>query len=486
MTRSLIREVKGLAEYDLDAPEMRFPAHILQQNRLTDEELFKIVTDKFARETSALNPADLFFFPAEISNQNLDSYYTKMAESSLRNYAEDATNGVAFQNSHKSRELGIGYVINGEYVDNGSKKVLADIYSVRGLKLNADLDTDNFIKGVQTGMIRDVSIGFRGGPDYKESCNLCGNQYWSYECRHVAGMMYEMADDPNADPTGQDTNEQLAFVWIENARLSEVSAVYDGSTPDAMIITKAMREERAGRLNQTVRMEIQKRFHIDLHEPRQAFPGSDRKGKEERQVEKEENQERSENTMTDLEKAQADLIEAQRLQRVAEIKATEAETKLADETRKVTEAEAEAETAKARVIELETAARSQAEGIDGIEITDDSKAEDLMRSVKSKFDETKTVATQTVELREQAIEEALKSGVRAFGEDFDQDKKRGFLEKLTLAEITETTNDWEARATGNFSGGRKSKEEGEDDPADKAASTRKVDPTIKTSDYGRI
>ena len=278
----MIREVKGLAEYDLDAPEMRFPASILQSNRMSDDDLFKIVTGKFARETASLKKEELFFFPAEISNQNLDSYFTKMAESSLRNYAEDASNGVSFQNSHKSRELGVGMVISGEY-DETAKRVLADIYTVRGIKLNADLDTDNFIKGVETGLIRDVSIGFKSGEDYKETCNLCHNPFWSYECRHIAGMKYEMADDPDADPTNQNTNEQMAFVWIENARLSEVSAVYDGATPGAMILTKAIREARAGRLSNNMRVEINKRFHVDIHEPRKTFGGSDFK-EDERQV----------------------------------------------------------------------------------------------------------------------------------------------------------------------------------------------------------
>lgn len=484
MKRPLIREVKGLAEYDLDAPEMRFPAHILQGNRLTDDELFKIVTDKFARETSNLSPADIFFFPAEISNQNLDSYYTKMAESSLKNYAEDATNGVSFQNSHKTRDLGVGYVINGEYVET-QKKVLADIYTVRGLKLNADLDTDNFIRGVQAGLIRDVSIGFKGGIDYKETCNLCGENYWSYECRHVAGMMYEIADNPNADPSIQNSNEQLAFVWVENARLSEVSAVYDGATPDAMILTKAMREERAGRLSSTMRTELQKRFHIDFHEPGKAFAGSDRRTKEERPLENEE--ERSDESMkTDLEKAQEALIEAQNARALAETKATEAETKSTAAETRATEAENKLATAEARVTELESAARVQADGIEGIEVTDDSKAEDLMRSVRSTFTETKALADQATELRNAEIDEALKSGVRAYGDDFDQEKKRAFLEKLDLAEIRDTHNDWEARATGTFTGGRKSKDDA-DDPEDKdgnGTETRSIDQTIPSSAYG--
>lgn len=478
----LTREVKGLAEYDLEAPEMRFPASILKSNRLTDQELFQIVTDKFAREASALNIADIYFFPAEISNQNLDSYYTKMAESSLRNYSEDSNSGVAFQNSHKSRELGVGYVIHGEYIEQ-DKRVLADIYTVRGIKLNADLDTDNFIKGIEAGLIRDVSIGFKSGPGYKETCNLCGESYWSYDCRHIAGMMYEMADDPTADPTNQNTNEQMAFVWIENARLSEVSAVYDGATPDAMILTKARREQRAGRLSGRLQTEIQKRFHIDLHEPRKTFGGSeqrmDEKENERPILEDSQFEERSETNMTDLEKAQQAQIDAQAKTTLAEGRAVEAESKL-------TTAETRATTAEARVTELEAEIRAGADGIDGLEIAADAKAEDVVRSIRSHVDKIAPMAKQADGFRSSAIDEAVKSGIRLFGDAFDEEKRRATLSKLELSEIQETAFDWDTRATEKFGKPRTSKEEGEANPDETTPTNSRIDPSIPTSSFNSL
>ena len=38
-------------------------------------------------------PADAFFFEAEISSTTLDSYFTHMADSTLRNFARDAAVG---------------------------------------------------------------------------------------------------------------------------------------------------------------------------------------------------------------------------------------------------------------------------------------------------------------------------------------------------------------------------------------------------------
>src|SRR5262245_23084431 len=110
------KEKIEIAEYELIIPEVRVPAHIGTNTRKSDAELFQIYESKFKREGSDKKQEDFYFFPAEISNQNLDSYKTKMAESSLQNYAKNAVEGVSFLNSHKSRELGLGKVCFGEYV----------------------------------------------------------------------------------------------------------------------------------------------------------------------------------------------------------------------------------------------------------------------------------------------------------------------------------------------------------------------------------
>lgn len=476
------REVAGLAEFDLDVPEMSaFPARIGRSERMTDEALFNLVTTKFARKAASLSLEDMYFFHAEISNQALDAYMTKMAESSLRNYAEDATAGVAFQNSHKARELGVGYVINGEYVDT-TKTVLTDMYTVRGLKLNADLDTDNFIRGVDAGLIRDVSIGFKPDIGYAERCNICGREWWDYDCRHIPGMTYDVPLNPEADPTNQPTQETLAFIWIENARLSEVSAVYDGATPGAMILTKAVREQRAGRLSPRIRSLIESRYHIDLVEPRRTFGGL---GSE------------SERPKTDGRSTTMTLEEALEKATNAESAARAAETKASEASERATKAEGErdaekarADAAEARVTELTSTIRSTADGLEGVEIKDDSKPEEIARSVRMLIDVNLPLARQIEELRTAEIDAALESGVRAFGDEFDKDKKRTMLDKLDLADIRDQAKDWEERAVGSgkFKGGRTSAEEGDDPPADgddsRAAAPAGV--AIPASAFGNI
>ena len=189
-----------------------------------------------------------------------------MAESSLKNYAADADEGVAFLDSHDHRQR-MGYSLSGTYDGAEEPRVIAEFYTVRGLNL-ADLPTDNFIEGVQYGLIRDVSIGFKEGEGFQYTCNICKLNIFSWDCEHIPGFEYEVyaGSGAESDPTGDDEPELVrCFAWIENARLSEVSAVYDGATPNAMII-KATRELRGGRLRAETRKILEATYRIQLPE----------------------------------------------------------------------------------------------------------------------------------------------------------------------------------------------------------------------------
>ena len=53
-------------------------------------------------DPTILDERELFAWQATVSNSNLDSYYTRMHESSLRNFVEDAKAGLSFMNSHRT------------------------------------------------------------------------------------------------------------------------------------------------------------------------------------------------------------------------------------------------------------------------------------------------------------------------------------------------------------------------------------------------
>lgn len=190
---------------------------------------------------------DLYLFDAEISNTLLDSHFTHMSESTLRNYADDATAGVAFLRGHNWRELPIGYSLSGVLSEeSGRKRVMAGFYTVRGIP-----DTDDLIKRMEARLVRDVSVGFHGG---RAICDLCGADFW--DCRHFPGLKYESKE-------GDTVKTELATFTIEDARLSEVSGVFDGSTPEAMV-RKAQQHAAQGLLNQKQIEVLEQRYRTRL------------------------------------------------------------------------------------------------------------------------------------------------------------------------------------------------------------------------------
>lgn len=200
------------------------------------------INTKFAQKR--LTAGEVYLLPpAEMSNGNLDSYFTRMAESSLRRYELDGKAGVPLMNSHRrvmpSPELPLGQSYEASLEqENGQLRLVEMFYMLRGLELNGH-KTDDLIRAIEGGVIRDVSIGFGGGW-YK--CGLCGKELAPMAflfggakgefCEHVPGVRYD---------------GQTAFAWVEDAQQIEGSLVYAGATPDA-VLRKARWAAQTGRL----------------------------------------------------------------------------------------------------------------------------------------------------------------------------------------------------------------------------------------------
>lgn len=212
-------------------------------------------SDDLQRIKSNLSPSssylgdDVFVWEAEISSDRLDAYFTHMCPSSLQNFVGDLKKGVSFQDSHARNRLGYGQSLNGEYLNVPTARIIGTFYTVPGIKFNANSfqSTDDFIRAVQAGIVRDVSIGFYGGVYI---CDLCLAPYLN--CSHWAGMEYE-----------RDGDRVVCTVAIENANLAEVSVVYDGATPGAVIL-KAQEHARAGMLPPQTLYDLQLRYRVEL------------------------------------------------------------------------------------------------------------------------------------------------------------------------------------------------------------------------------
>lgn len=235
-----------------------FPASV--QSREMPEAVEALLREQIKGDLGGVSP---YFFRAEISSNRQDGHFTHMLDSTLRNFASEAETGVSFLDSHKRWSLPIGYSLTGSYEkDNGVTRVVSDIYTVPGISLGSHSysSTDDFIRAMRASLVRKISVGFHGGDMI---CDLCGGSFWDWRsCKHWPGRKYTIESDDNGD-NGSEGKEVVATFGIADAHLAEVSAVYEGSTPGAMIL-RAEGMAEAGLLDgeEIRRLEVQYRIKL--------------------------------------------------------------------------------------------------------------------------------------------------------------------------------------------------------------------------------
>lgn len=373
------------------------PARILYQQAPADEARWmEIVTGRRAMDPAVFKDRQPVFWPAEISNRRLDSYFTHMGVSTLRNFAQGANDGVSFQNSHRWMELPLGQSVEGTFVEEGdAARALAVFYTLPDLAING-VNTSQFVDAMRAGIIQDVSVGFYGG---RFECDICGRDMLrDMECRHWPGFEYEVKD-------GETTRKVMATATVEDALLSEVSAVYDGATPGAGVL-KAQREADAGRLNtQQLRM-LEARYRVRLFEPK--FGGVTVPEENDKEIE------------------------------------TGQET--ADVTRAALDGMQEAHAVLMTDIGTARAALRTAGAPDGTVV---EMAEWVAETIK----ELRLLADDGRRYRADLIDEALAEGVRGMGKAFSPDLYRALLDGATVPQIKALRDQWRAMGDNQFAGG---------------------------------
>jgi len=237
-----------------------FPSAVIRR----PAELRALALEREVFDEAGIEKYGPYFFSAEISNNRLDSHFTRMAQSTLRNFAAEAQAGVSFLYAHDNREL-IGRSFGGQFVGgqgNGVARVVADFYVTPGLRLGT-VESDQIIRAIDSNTLRDVSAGFYGG---EWICSICGNDVWDWQnCRHYPGCKAEVQADGK-------TEVVVCTADVEDAHLAEESGVYKGSTPGAMI-AKANRQAQEGTLEPKTRAYLERHLRIHLPDKRVMVPG---------------------------------------------------------------------------------------------------------------------------------------------------------------------------------------------------------------------
>ena len=163
-----------------------------------------------------------------VSSIALDTKFTRMDITSLRNFAKKASAGDGvpiFSDHNYFSEYPIGRSIRGWIKDN--KEFWSEFFIRAGLKDGrTGTDTDDIIARIDDKLITDLSKGYTGG---EWSCSECGEQFrgnWYKECanNHVLGE--------TITKRGKVTH---VTALVKNAVLHHFSPVGVGSNPDSKI-----------------------------------------------------------------------------------------------------------------------------------------------------------------------------------------------------------------------------------------------------------
>lgn len=372
----------------------QFPARIMMPN------------ERAADLSNLPAEAGAFVWSTEISSNRLDAYFTHMAESTLRNFTADIKAGVTFLDSHNHRNLGYGQSLAGAFMaENGINRVLADFYTVPGIRFGSGLSyesTDDFIKAVKARLVRDVSVGFYGGDMV---CDICGNSFYDFRaCPHWPGVEYPIGE--------QGAQTKIATFEIIDAHLAEVSAVYDGATPEAMIL-KARQQAEAGEMEPGIARILEVNYRIKLPGQRHSFRVAKPEG---------------EKTMDEKE--------------------------MPTEEPNTNENEVYAALVSIRAIAVEAGC------------AEDMNSVEAVRWLAGEVARLQPLADDGAAYRAALIEEAIAEGIRANGKDFPAQTYRGMLEKAGLPHIKQVRDQFAAAASRNLPGGRHTVDE-EEKPAPK-------------------
>jgi hypothetical protein len=437
---------------DAETGVIAYPARVIGRANgllmgMEDAELLRLAKAR-AGDPAMLDEVQPYFWAAQISNSNVDAYFTRMMQSSLKNYAADSEAGIAFQQSHNTRELPMGGSLRGKYTGaggNGVSRVETAFYTIPGLQ-PGQLSTDQLILMMRAGTVHDVSIGFYGG---YERCNICGFNIMDWRnCMHWPG---EWVDVPNKN--GDTVERKQCVAEIEDAHLAEVSAVYDGACPGATI-TKARMVADAGLMKPEQARILEARYRIKLPGSRHVYNlnGGNNFG--------------GQATMTDEERAAQ---EAANNNRAAEASAGAASGTTAPPpaatTTGTTGAEGERAVAPPAAVQPPATTAPNATEIRTLVVAG-SLSEQSARSILDELDRLTRENTRLAPLadagnayRAQLIEDTVTEGKRAMGTAFPEETYRSTLALIPNVEgVRAILDGFKAQGNAQFPGGRQTVE----------------------------
>ena len=358
---------------------------------------------------------DKFWLRITASNDKLDRHHSIMdPDTTLKNFEADAkaSLGVSLKEHHgyfSSRSFGFGRSADAKLTDKN--ELLIDFFILKDMDYKDSFfrDAEQLIRAIEHDLVNQVSVGFY---DAREICNLCKlpikrYSYWDWDtdleregkCTHRMGKKYE---------TSKGKMEKATYT-VYDARLKEVSLVDFGSNRYTSIDSKREFDQLSEYLNRRLAAEFAK------------FKGEDSTMKDEQWVS-------GIRTALNL----PDLGPSDDPEQFLEAVKTEA-SKLREQ---------DSERNKQHVISLRDAL-----SLKDVRSTDDldtvvgkakTEIEGIRETVETQRDEIADLqadAEAGKAYRKARVDEAIKQGTRAYGDDFDEEYHREYYGDMPLEQL---------------------------------------------------
>lgn len=413
---------------------------------------------------------DKYWVRITASNDRLDRHNSIMdPKTTLKNFEKDAKAkpGVSLKDHHAWRSFGYGRSANAML--NDKNELLIDFFILKNMEYDGGSrefrTSEKLIRAIEHELINQVSIGFY---DAREICNLCNlpirrYSYWDWEperegqCTHKMGKKYE----------NKDGKMETATYTVYDARLKEVSLVEFGSNRHTSIekqrfLMYGWGDPTTYGLGNPMPTDMPDEAAAQMRRFMEEFSVKDQEWIEKLRDALKVPSIRSTDEPDEVVKA----LETE----VSTLRTTVSTQK--DEIADLTNASQDVDTARQQIV---TTLREDLE-LKDVRSTDDPDAviekvktevTDLREKVEEQKDEIAdlTKAAEDGEAyRESRVEEAIKQGNRAYGDDFDEEYHREYYGDMPLEKLEEHIAQNKKKGDAALPAGRRSTDDHEPPP----------------------
>ena len=214
--------------------------------------------------TENVNENGRYEFEGVISDNSVDSDFTRMSFDALKSFAKTCGEGkgVPVLPEHDRSKQPLGRSISGHF-DPKTGQVTAKAFITPGLELNGAgyANTESYIKSMKTGTTTDLSIGAKVN---KETCDICSSDMkrasflgmqvvWCEKAHYPGQKLYRDSTGKYHTKNSQGRTEKVVTSTIEKAELKEFSSVTMGANAQAQIVSRAKDAVKSGNLEKELK-----------------------------------------------------------------------------------------------------------------------------------------------------------------------------------------------------------------------------------------